>query len=67
MTEPPAKAPVPGVEWSPEAHRAWGLALIKTGTEHLDLGMVRLGRQTLKDAEGATPTAGSSSKPTSGA
>jgi hypothetical protein len=65
MTLPPAKAPVPGVEWSPEAHRAWGLALIKTGTEHLDLSLVRLGRQTLKDAEGAQAT--ESSKPTSAA
>lgn len=31
--------------------RAWGEALIKTGTEHLDLSMVRNGRKVLKDAE----------------
>ncbi len=31
--------------------RAWGKALVKTGTEHLDLAMVRQGRQTLKEAE----------------
>lgn len=31
--------------------RAWGEALIKNGTEHLDLAMVRHGKQTLKEAE----------------
>lgn len=31
--------------------KAWGEALIKTGTEHLDLAMVRQGKQTLKEAE----------------
>lgn len=34
--------------------RAWGNALVKTGTQHLDLGMVRQGKATLKEAE-ATP------------
>lgn len=33
--------------------RAWGKALVKTGTEHLDLAMVRQGKQTLKEAETA--------------
>lgn len=33
--------------------RAWGKALVKTGTEHLDLAMVRQGKQTLKEAEAA--------------
>lgn len=31
--------------------RAWGRALIKTGTEHLDLAMVLHGKKTLKEAE----------------
>lgn len=35
--------------------RAWGKALVKTGTEHLDLGMVLQGKQALKEAEAATP------------
>ena len=39
--------------WTPEGLRAWGKALVKTGMEHLDLTMVRQGKQTLKDA---TPT-----------
>lgn len=33
------------------ALRAWGKALIKTGTEHLDLEMVLQGKKTLKEAE----------------
>lgn len=33
---------------------AWGKALVKTGTEHLDLGMVRQGQQTLKEADAAS-------------
>jgi hypothetical protein len=33
--------------------RAWGEALVKTGTEHLDLAMVRQGKRTLKEAEAA--------------
>lgn len=30
---------------------AWGLALVKTGSEHLDLDMVRQGKQALAEAE----------------
>ncbi len=30
--------------WTPEGLRAWGNALVKTGTEHLDLTMVRQGK-----------------------
>jgi hypothetical protein len=41
----------PVTKLSLAAQRAWGEALIKTGTEHLDLSMVRNGRQTLKEAE----------------
>lgn len=37
--------------FSPETKRSWGRALIKTGTEHLDLSMVRHGRKVVKDAE----------------
>jgi hypothetical protein len=41
----------PGTGFGQDVHRVWGMALIKTGTEHLDLSMVRRGRQALKDAE----------------
>jgi hypothetical protein len=41
----------PATRLSLAGQRAWGEALIKTGTEHLDLDMVRQGRQTLKEAE----------------
>ena len=43
--------------------RAWGEALIKTGTEHLDLSMVRNGRKVLKDAEAATAAKLAADKP----
>jgi hypothetical protein len=41
----------PKIEWTAREKRAWGEALVKTGTEHLDLAMVRQGKQTLKEAE----------------
>lgn len=31
--------------------KAWGLALVKTGTAHLDLSMVRQGKKALKEVE----------------
>ncbi len=36
--------------WTAAGLRAWGKALVKTGVEHLDLGMVRQGKQALADA-----------------
>lgn len=36
--------------WTPAGLKAWGNALVKTGTEQLDLPMVRQGKQALKDA-----------------
>ena len=39
-----------GTGWTPEGLLAWGKALVKTGVEHLDLGMVRQGKQALADA-----------------
>jgi hypothetical protein len=38
-------------DWSLLAQRAWGRALVKTGIEHLDLGMLRQGKRTLREAE----------------
>lgn len=35
---------------------AWGKALVKTGTEHLDLAMVRQGKQTLGEAGAKLPS-----------
>jgi hypothetical protein len=54
-TEPAAK---PASDWTTDVQRAWGKAQVKTGTEHLDLGMVRRGKQNLEEAkarESATP------------
>lgn len=48
----PAK---PANDFTQAGLTAWGRALVKTGTEHLDLAMVRQGKQTLKEAEAATP------------
>ena len=36
--------------WSKIGLRAWGNALVKTGTEHLDLPMVRQGKEALANA-----------------
>jgi hypothetical protein len=47
-TEPAAK---PASDWTTDVQRAWGNAQVKTGTEHLDLGMVRRGKKTLEDAK----------------
>lgn len=43
--------------WTPEGLQAWGKALVKTGTEQLDLSMVRQGKQALAKAAEATAEA----------
>lgn len=59
MTSEPSKldlsSMIPEEDWTPEGRRAWGEALVKTGTEHLDLSMVRRGKQMVKEAEAAAP------------
>ena len=35
--------------WTSEGLQAWGKALVKTGVEHLDLGLARQGKQALAD------------------
>lgn len=42
---------------TPSGLTAWGKALVKTGTEHLDLAMVRQGKQTLEQAVAKAPNA----------
>lgn len=41
--------------WTPEGLRAWGWALIKTGTEQLDLSMVRQGKKIMAEAASPKP------------
>jgi hypothetical protein len=43
-------------DMSPAVQAAWGKALIKTGTEHLDLSMVRSGREELAEAKARDPS-----------
>jgi hypothetical protein len=44
-------------DMSPAVQAAWGRALIKTGTEHLDLPMVRSGKEELAEAKTRDPEA----------
>lgn len=41
----------PLLDFSQAGLPAWGNALVKTGTEHLDLSMVRQGKKALNEAE----------------
>jgi len=46
-----AGAAAPKRDFDQAGLRAWGKALVQTGTERLDLGMVRLGKKTLEEAK----------------
>jgi hypothetical protein len=58
-----ADAAAPKRDFDQAGLRAWGRALVKTGTEHLNLGMVRLGKKTLEEARALQESGGASVRP----